>query len=627
MAVAPHDQTASPAQLPWILVNSIVSRDLQKHLRLADGSDVAVQGFACAGTGDLVRHDSDNHVWVRGGDAALPVRPSFHRDMRVDVASGLTISVAAVELIEAAQYAAYRALSQFHYRSEKGFGRRAILLLTTHDPRFPASLGFVEVTTPFMHQRNRSSLFAAPFSEPGRGVTWEAWDLQTRNRLINVIARISRVVVHPEVRGLGMTRPLVEAAAAYCRERWQVGGMRPLFLEITADMLKFMPFVRSSGMRYIGESEGNLGRLAKDMGYLSRAGDSRAATGLSATGQATHAVLGGHGKGILRRQNRDINAMTLLRGELAPDRPMEEFMASLIDSRDVDPVAWERLLPALRFPKPTYMKGLTAKADAYVRTRTNTLGLKMDKLDLASKASPCSGPIRVADLTLSYAIDTGILGRGDTGEVRRAFGLSRQMVFRTGVSELSFQIEPGQVAYIYGASGSGKTSLLSMIAGDALGEGATVRGAVSLPGDARVGNLPTHLPSTPLVQAVGASSLEQAVFALNAAGLAEPRLYLSTFDQLSAGQKYRAALASLVCSDCNVWLLDEFASGLDDGTALAVGRNFARAARRLGVILVLATVRRSPLVNAIEPDLVVHLSQLEDPSVYADWTNWRAGAG
>ena len=71
-----------------------------------------------------------------------------------------------------------------------------------------------------------------------------------------------------------------------------------------------------------------------------------------------------------------------------------------------------------------------------------------------------------------------------------------------------------------------------------------------------------------------------------------------------------------------MWVLDEFASNLDDATALSVGRNFARAARRQEVICLIASVRRTPLVNSIVPDIVVHLNQVADPVVSKDWRSF-----
>jgi hypothetical protein len=46
--------------------------------------------------------------------------------------------------------------------------------------------------------------------------------------------------------------------------------LKPLFLEITADMLRYVPFVESAGMHYIGDTEGNLKRVNTDMNYVLR---------------------------------------------------------------------------------------------------------------------------------------------------------------------------------------------------------------------------------------------------------------------------------------------------------------------------------------------------------------------
>ena len=147
-------------------------------------------------------------------------------------------------------------------------------------------------------------------------------------------------------------------------------------------------------------------------------------------------------------------------------------------------------------------------------------------------------------------------------------------------------------------------------------------GKITVPSDGVVDSLDKQLPDRPLLQAIGPAPLEDAIESLNIAGLSEPRLYLSRYDQLSAGQQYRAQLARLLCSDSNIWLLDEFASNLDDATALAVGRNFARAARNRGSICFIASIRRNPIINAIRPDLVVQLNQIGKPIVTDDWRTW-----
>lgn len=593
---------------------------LTKRLRLASGSTVPVHPLACVGKGDLVQRDAGGAVSVSVGDVSLPVTPEFRLEIRHQVTPSLVLPLTARELTTRSDFDAYHALSQFHYRTDRSFGRRAILLLQCHESSFPASVGFIEVTSPFMNLRNRNLLLDSHFVEPGEGVSWVRWDLDTRNRYVNAIARVSRVVVHPELRGLGLSRPLIEAAAAYVRERWHVRELRPLFLEITADMLKFMPFVSGGAMEYIGESEGNADRLAKDMAYLSRAQLSEAAEG--------HSVLSGRGKGILSRQRRDLAMVTRLRDAMSPNETIPEFLGRLISSEDVDEDAGELLLPLLRHPKPTYMQGLTRASSAFLSRRARELKVGPPEVEVPEPA-PYSGSLVIDRLSLVYVLDTGGLRGSATGEVRRAFGLDRTFSFRTGISELSVRIHPGQVVYLFGASGSGKTSLLGLLrreSGLARAGNEQVEGSIRLPNGTKFGALERPEQGRPLISAIGAKTLSQAIYALNAAGLAEPRLYLSDYAHLSAGQQYRASLARLICSDANVWLLDEFAAGLDDATAMAVGRNFARAARRQGVVLIAATVRRQPLVGAMEPDLVVQLTQLEAPHVTASWSAWARGA-
>ena len=616
LSLATRAPRADP--LGWEEVVSLSSVGHSKRLRVESGQTIVVHGLACVGKGDVVRRDAGGNVSVRVGDATLPVTPEFRRDLRHAVTPTVTLPLTARELVEESDFGAYHSLAQFHYRTERSFGRRTVLLLECHDPSFPKAVAFVEVTSPFMALRNRNVLLDAPFVEPGEGVSWSCWDLATRNRYVNAIVRVSRVVVHPELRGLGLSRPLIDAAATYVRERWHVRDLRPLFLEITADMLKFMPFVSSGPMEYIGESEGNADRLAKDMSYLSRAQLSEAAPG--------HSVLSGRGKGILRRQKRDIAMVTRLRDSMAPGETIPEFIGRLISSEDVDEDAGELLLPLLRHPKPTYMQGLTRASAAFLARRVRELGLAAPETRVPEPA-PYSGLVAIDELSLAYEIDTGALRGSTSGVVRRAFGLDRSFVFRTGISSLSVKIQPGEVAYLYGASGSGKTSLLRLLQQDShTPRGEHVEGSVRLPNGAVLGLLEPPLAGVPLISAIGAGTLAEAIYALNAAGLSEPRLYLSDYAQLSAGQQYRASLARLISSNANVWILDEFAAGLDDATAMAVGRNFARAARRRGVILIVATVRRQPLVGAMNPDIVIQLTQLEPPLITTDWQQWARGA-
>jgi ABC-type transport system involved in cytochrome c biogenesis ATPase subunit/GNAT superfamily N-acetyltransferase len=599
---------AFPSDIAWLTVLRQRPREHRKELVTARGG-IEVNRFAAAGVGDEVRADALGRVWVRTRDGSVPVLPVYREAGRLPLSPGLILPYTMQEVDSAELLSVYRELTQYHYRSDEAFGRRAVLVLTTPDPSFPEALGFVELTTPFLHLRNRSQLFAAPFSEPALGIAWKNWDLSTRNRLTNAVVRISRIVVHPEVRGLGLTRPLISHAADYARLRWQVRGLRPVFLEITADMLRLMPFVRGTGLRYIGESEGNLRRVARDMAYLLRASEARRITGTSASGQTEHSVLSGSGGGILSRQRRDL---TIVSARLAT--PDAEAAEALVNEALEGGSVGEELLPMLRHPKPTYMMGLSPNAAAFVASRCSVLGLSSSQTEAEIPAHATSGMLKVSNLSVEFQMDAGDLTAPRSSEVRRAFGLTRAFRFLTGVRNLTFTAAPGDVVYIYGASGAGKSTLLDMIAGRQ-NPSSIVSGTILRPRDATIGELARPEPGIPLVRAIGAPSLEVAILALNASGLAEPRLYLSAFEQLSAGQRYRAQLATLICSGHGIWLLDEFASGLDDATGIAVARSFAKMARRLSVILVAAGVRYYPIVYALRPKNVVKLSSVGQPVV------------
>lgn len=87
---------------------------------------------------------------------------------------------------------------------------------------------------------------------------------------MNLIVRIARVVVDPEFRGLGISSQLVEQAKQYAASRWHVGGRRPLFIEISAEMLRYVDFVTRHGLLHIGDTEGNLERIFKDLRSIER---------------------------------------------------------------------------------------------------------------------------------------------------------------------------------------------------------------------------------------------------------------------------------------------------------------------------------------------------------------------
>ncbi|MBK9009511.1 heme ABC exporter ATP-binding protein CcmA [Novosphingobium sp.] len=134
---------------------------------------------------------------------------------------------------------------------------------------------------------------------------------------------------------------------------------------------------------------------------------------------------------------------------------------------------------------------------------------------------------------------------------------------------LSFALGPGEALQLAGANGTGKSSLMRILAGLLAPIAGTVEreGAIGL-----LDERPALDPHLPLGQALGFwqrldGPHDNRAADLGLAGLEDvPVRYLST------GQKKRAALARLIGQQAPLWLLDEPLNGLDTrGVALVEG--------------------------------------------------------
>lgn len=147
--------------------------------------------------------------------------------------------------------------------------------------------------------------------------------------------------------------------------------------------------------------------------------------------------------------------------------------------------------------------------------------------------------------------------------------------------ELSFAVPPGGALLIEGPNGSGKTSLLRVIAGLTLPESGTVtwRGA-DFREETRAGRLRMAFSGHALALKAELSTRANLEFFARLSGMAGEIgeiLEMTGLDncadlevrQLSAGQKRRAALARILLSKAELWLLDEPQTNLDaDGRCL-----------------------------------------------------------
>lgn len=167
--------------------------------------------------------------------------------------------------------------------------------------------------------------------------------------------------------------------------------------------------------------------------------------------------------------------------------------------------------------------------------------------------------------------------------------------------DLSINLQPGRLLRVEGANGSGKTSLLRLLAGLALPAAGEVRWqgqpirrqreayAQALVYLGHLGGLKDELtPLENLRIEADLCGLPAPAAALSAAlehwGLArQAKLPLRV---LSAGQKRRAALARLNLAAAPLWILDEPFNALDVDAVAALGRQIEAHLARGGLAVV-----------------------------------------
>ncbi|MBC7522067.1 MAG: heme ABC exporter ATP-binding protein CcmA [Sandarakinorhabdus sp.] len=153
---------------------------------------------------------------------------------------------------------------------------------------------------------------------------------------------------------------------------------------------------------------------------------------------------------------------------------------------------------------------------------------------------------------------------------------------------LSFRLEPGAALHLEGANGSGKSSLLRLLAGLLTPAGGGISGGgargylghdVALKPRMRLGD---ELAYWARIDDT-AAQLPTAMAAMNVTALADVPCR-----HLSSGQRRRAGLARGGASGADLWLLDEPTAGLDTASsALLAG---AMAAHRANGGMIIAAV-------------------------------------
>ncbi len=595
-------------------VTSVRYEPLFKVYRLANQKTLQTHRYCCLGPSDdiIVKGANDAYARCRNGRAQiLPIYAA--KDTLVFGTKKIHLIVKEIET--EGELKGYHQLEEYHYRGKVLHGRRVPLIVRSEDPLLPSVLGYIELSTAFIMNRPRAVVLDEKFHDDVGNISWSTWKKETVRHYTNLIVRIARTVVSPEFRGLGLARILVRHAARFAKVHWHVGKLKPFFIEITADMLRYVPFVESAGMHYIGDTEGNLSRVNDDMTYILK-NYSRVKKG---------EILKEKGGGIVDLQV--FYATCLKQIEREHEIPRQRLLRLLLNSpQRLSDEHWALLHRILRLPKPTFLMGLTPIAERFLAKRVRKLGLPLRYPVQKPSERPArlQAPIEVEKCT--FALSAPLLRTRAIRKIQQAFGVSRDMLTTTMFTDLNFNIRPGDIVLICGPSGAGKTTLLSLLTSHLLDPNNCQRGltgSIKVPQAVKISSLGV-LPSTrPLINSLGRVSFEHALFALNVSGLAEAHLYVKRFRELSNGQRYRAMVAKLIASQADMWIADEFCATLDPVTANIVSRNLRRCAKQLGVTVILAAANWAEFIHELRPDTIVHLRSPWDCRVFS-WNDFQS---
>lgn len=194
---------------------------------------------------------------------------------------------------------------------------------------------------------------------------------------------------------------------------------------------------------------------------------------------------------------------------------------------------------------------------------------------------------------INVAFNTRVNKTIRTLEIAESFGLGLDEKEWTLYDNLELDIAPGDVVYVTGQSGSGKSVILRELQSLMAKNGQTVASIDDF----------VFRDDTNVIDQLGKTTSD-ALGLLSMAGLNDAYLFVRKPSEMSDGQKYRLKIAKLIESGADVWVADEFGAVLDRVTAQVVASNLQRAARAAGATVIVATTHED-LKNALRPSVQI----------------------
>ena len=597
---------------PW---QRVVRRTVENgvvKITLENGEVRTLHRFALVGQKDQVRSGPGSTLSAfvpKASDNSVVVSPVWQKEETI-VVCGRKLSIIAKEIETAEELAGYEALTRHHYRSGVSVARRAIIIAKIDTEDLPSVVGFVEISSCFLVCVPRKRILDVAFEDVERGIKWERWDIETAKKYTNATARISRCVVYPEVRGIGIAGILANAAKRFAAERWHIGGLRPSFLEITAEMLRYWPFVENAGFVKVGETEGNGKRLEKSMSYLlGRKKDNRGFP------------KGGGGILTMHRAHAALLEDTMEKRGWSVEDILTQIKKSPENLSIKD---WVTLHGIYRRPKPVYMLGLTPDARMHLRERLSDDPSDSELLHPPSNRAKFRVLVKEITTTASCEADNSREAR----QIQEAFNIVSERLDTVITKNVDMELRGGEVVLVTGASGSGKSLLLKALAWHASGHRKAWKLASEIRSHARVDtpfvkvrtllSPPRNKSSIALLLALG-MSLNDAMRLLASAGLGEAQLFVRPSKTLSSGQRYRLSLALALAKKPDLLLIDGFCEPLDIYSATAVCRRLRKEIERRDITAVVATTDGNRILSELRPQRVLRLL----PNAGHRWINYN----
>ena len=485
----------------------------------------------------------------------------------------------------------YERLTQYHYKGKGNIGRCVPLIAKVNVWNLPTVIGFIELSSAMLSNNARKNVLNAPFYDSKLGFKWESWNREKASLYVNAIVRISRCVVYPELRGIGLSVLLTDAAVKYARERWHFGGLRPCFIEIIAEMLKYWAFVEKNGFLKVGETEGNLQMVQNDVMRRITNKDSKKYL----SGRNTFSAY----------KNQCANKIVQWKTErnLSVNQVAELLKKPSHELSDAD---WMVLHQIRQREKPVYMFGLTDSAQEYLKKQMqwNLPSIKKHSTNIVTS-------IKKVNIIASVKPNDSERCRN----IQEAFGIVSTELKSHLVRDLSFEFRQGDIVLISGASGVGKSLLLNSLSFLLQNQGNNHEIAKGIQIEYEQIGKKSHVVSLEKpdvnqapIELLSDHSIDDAMKILARAGLAEAHLFVRPSYALSLGQSYRLSLALALAKKPDVLFIDEFCEPLDEYTSAVVCRKLRQVAKNEGICVVGATADARKVLPILCPNKVLLLS-------------------